>query len=101
MGAFDRTTNRPAFTGSPAPLVLITTDGVSNSYKDEAGFLRFGSDLFRMIDSDGLDAVVDRLPRWLRQMSDRGSGDDVSIGLLYRAPTERGAVPDAEEVVQP
>jgi hypothetical protein len=90
---------RSAFTGSLAPLVLVATDGVANSYTNEDAFLKFGSDVFERISAEGLDAVVDQLPRWLRRISDHGSGDDVSLGILHRtAPPVSTPTTDSEAV---
>ena len=63
-------------------LVLAATDGYANSFADDAGFLQVGSDLLAMIRSDGLEEITGRLEGWLREVSELGSGDDVSIGLL-------------------
>lgn len=55
---------------------LVTTDGVPNSYTDFSGFLKFCSDVSLDPDSPA------KLPNWLEGISQRGSGDDVSIGML-------------------
>ena len=70
--------------GSPPALVLVSTDGYANSFRDEAGFLQVGADLLAMIRADGLDAVGESLAAWLTQASQDGSGDDVTLGLLCR-----------------
>ena len=63
-------------------LVLASTDGYVNSFADDAGFLKVGSDLLAMIRSEGLDQVGIQLEGWLGEVSELGSGDDVSLGLL-------------------
>ncbi len=75
---------RVAVLGTTAPVVLASTDGLANSFRDEQGFFRFGSDLLRMLADDGIDAVGGRLGGWLGQMTAEGSGDDISLGLLCR-----------------
>ena len=70
---------------SPPPaLILISTDGYANSFTDERGFLRVGPDLLTMLRTEGVEPVRDCLPVWLEEASRLGSGDDVTLGLLYR-----------------
>jgi hypothetical protein len=38
-------------------LVLASTDGYANSFRDETGFLKVGGDLLAMIRADGLDPI--------------------------------------------
>jgi hypothetical protein len=72
----------PAAVARPA-LVLVTTDGYPNSFKDDAGFLQAGADILALLRSDGPDAIKRDLPVWLRESSDEGSGDDVTVALLF------------------
>jgi serine/threonine protein phosphatase PrpC len=64
-------------------LIVLATDGYANSFKNEASFLRVGSDLLAMIQQAGLAAVAASLPSWLQEASEMGSGDDVTVGLMY------------------
>jgi len=68
-------------------LILITTDGYPNSFNSQNDFLKVGGDLIRLIDDEGFDTVQYSLPGWLEQASAEGSGDDVTLGLIYRAKT--------------
>ncbi|MEU7834746.1 MULTISPECIES: PP2C family serine/threonine-protein phosphatase [unclassified Nonomuraea] len=70
--------------GTRPPLVLISTDGLANSYADDSGLLSFASDVMKIIASDGLEAVSDHLSEWLQTISERGSGDDIAVGILCR-----------------
>ena len=63
-------------------LILLSTDGYPNSFRDEAGFLQVGSDILRMIRENGLACVSDHLAGWLRDSTRAGSGDDVTLGIL-------------------
>ena len=63
-------------------LVLAATDGYANSFADDAGFLQVGSDLLAMIRADGLELVSGELARWLSEVSELGSGDDVTVGTI-------------------
>jgi hypothetical protein len=68
---------------SPA-LILVSTDGYANSFREDAGFRQVGSDLLALIRAEGLAAVEANLEAWLKEASEQGSGDDVTLGLLYR-----------------
>jgi len=72
---------QPLF-GSPPALILVSTDGYANSFRSEAGFLKVGTDLLRMIRSDGLEAVNESLEAWLTEASQVGSGDDITLGII-------------------
>ncbi len=65
-------------------LILISTDGYANSFRDEQAFTRVGSDLLQMIRFEGLDEIRDKLPEWLNDASKQGSGDDISLGIIAR-----------------
>lgn len=69
----------------PPALILLSTDGYPNSFHDERGFLRVGSDILAMIQVDGLDAVNQQLESWLTEATYAGSGDDVTLGLICSA----------------
>lgn len=70
--------------GSPPALILLATDGYANSFRDEKGFLKVGSDLLKMIRADGLDTVNENLEVWLSEASQVGSGDDITLGIICR-----------------
>jgi Protein phosphatase 2C len=73
-----------ALAGSPPALILLSTDGYANSFRDDAGFLKVGSDLLDIIRADGLDKVKENLEGWLMQATQAGSGDDITLGILCR-----------------
>jgi serine/threonine protein phosphatase PrpC len=68
--------------GEPPALILLSTDGYANSFRNEAGFLKVGSDLLEMIRADGLESVSGNLETWLAEASQAGSGDDITLGLI-------------------
>jgi serine/threonine protein phosphatase PrpC len=74
-------------------LILASTDGYINSFRNEEGFLQVGTDLLDMIRTDGLDEINNRLETWLHEASKAGSGDDVTLGILCRAPMTKEALP--------
>ncbi|MBI3037673.1 protein phosphatase 2C domain-containing protein [bacterium] len=67
---------------SPA-LIFLASDGYVNSFKHENGFLQVGLDLLKAIKNDGLETVKNELPGWLCETSKFGSGDDITICILY------------------
>jgi len=70
------------------PLVVLSTDGYANSFRSDRDFLQVGSDLLKMIREEGFEPIADALPEWLTEASAIGSGDDITLGLLYRPPIE-------------
>jgi hypothetical protein len=68
---------------TPPALILACTDGYANSFADP-DFLKIGPDYLRALRADGLEKVQACLAGWLRETSDGGSGDDVTVGLLCR-----------------
>ena len=69
--------NRPA-------LIMVSTDGYANSYRDDAGFLKVAPDILAMIRSAGTETVRAELGGWLAETSAEGSGDDITLGLIVR-----------------
>lgn len=74
--------NFQPLTQSHPALVLLTTDGYPNSFRDESGFFKVGSDLLEMIRERGLERVEADLAGWLLDSTRAGSGDDVTLGIL-------------------
>lgn len=79
-------------------LLLLCTDGYSTSFREEAGFLNVGRDFLEILRSEGIETVSESLEMWLTETTEHGSGDDVSVGILWRkedkeqqGPTYSGA----------
>jgi len=68
-------------------LILLATDGYPNSFKDEKGFLQAGVDILKVLRSEGVSRVASSLEGWLRDTTKVGSGDDVTLGILYPTRT--------------
>ena len=77
----------------PPALILLSTDGYSNSFATEADFRQVAADLWATLSSQGIDSVSSYLNQWLNETSRSGSGDDITLGLIVRA-----AALDAESV---
>ena len=69
---------------SPA-MILLSTDGYLNSFSSEAGFFQAGTDILNMLAAEnGFDAVSENLKGWLEEATQMGSGDDCTVGIIYR-----------------
>ena len=68
--------------GTSPAVVLLSTDGYPNAFREDAGFLQVGVDLLDLIRQEGLDPVAAGLEAWLAEATEQGSGDDVTLGLL-------------------
>lgn len=75
---------------SPPALVLLSTDGYSNSFRDDPSFTRVGTDLLQLISTQGAAHVVENLGAWLTEASTYGSGDDVTVGVVVRCGLTEG-----------
>ncbi|HZN35839.1 MAG TPA: PP2C family serine/threonine-protein phosphatase [Pirellulaceae bacterium] len=73
---------------STPALLLLATDGYPNSFETPAGFRQVASDLLGILDQDGAESVAQALPGWLEESSRLGSGDDVSVAILYLPPAK-------------
>jgi hypothetical protein len=78
-----RTRLAPLLPTAPA-LIVVSTDGYANSFSTKADFERVGSDLLELLRSKGRVYVEGNLDSWLAEASKVGSGDDVTVGLIYR-----------------
>lgn len=74
-----------SLSGRPPALLLASTDGYSNSFSTGDGFLAVGNDLIDLLAEEGAAEVARNLPDWLNDASRQGSGDDVTLGVIWRA----------------
>ena len=65
-------------------LILLSTDGYKDSFTSNEEFRKVGCDLFDMIHSGKLEEIKNNLPEWLSEATQIGSGDDITLGILYR-----------------
>ncbi len=83
---FVRTYLQPLSQHEPG-MLMLATDGYANSFETQAGFLDAAKDIFTIVHEErdgGVSALRANLPAWLRTTSDGGSGDDISVGIVYR-----------------
>jgi len=74
------------FEHSPPALILLATDGYPNSFATPEGFRQVATDLLAMLDQEGVEPIAPALPGWLEEASQQGSGDDVTVAILYTPP---------------
>jgi serine/threonine protein phosphatase PrpC len=91
--------------GTPPALVLLSTDGYSNSFRSEEDFLLIGRDYLEMIRERGVEPMKEELPAILEEASKKGSGDDITLGILRRerragSGSSRSEVPTNAEFIR-
>lgn len=64
--------------------VLICTDGVTNSYISHKDFINLTRDIQEELTKSGEQATLKLLDSGLKRMSANGSGDDVTIAVIYQ-----------------
>jgi len=63
-------------------LVLMSTDGYANSFRTDQDFLQIGSDYLAMIREQGIETLAGELPAILKEATQQGSGDDITLAIL-------------------
>ena len=69
-------------------LIMLSTDGYSNSYISDDSFNQVTIDIYKMISEnpdgfhEGIQNIKDNLESWLTETSKSGSGDDITVGLM-------------------
>ncbi|MBT3220552.1 MAG: hypothetical protein HN348_15815 [Proteobacteria bacterium] len=64
-------------------MVLLCTDGVSDSLAGEEPLAKVARWLHSRIDEEGWESVIETLPAWLQELSERGNGDDATVGIVF------------------
>ncbi|WP_373086107.1 PP2C family serine/threonine-protein phosphatase [Sneathiella sp.] len=63
--------------------MLLATDGVAKSFRDNTGFEEAVRHL-RLLAHDNWEETIEALPAWLEEVSGNGSGDDSTICIAIR-----------------
>ena len=66
-------------------MLMLSTDGFANSYKNADEFRKTCVDYFEMIEQYGADVVAANLKTWLAETSAMGCGDDITVLIAYYA----------------
>ncbi len=80
-------------------LVMLSSDGYINSFSEEAGFFKAGSDFLQMLGSEGFGFISENLKTWLEETTETGSGDDTTVGIVYRPDALKKSETQATETV--
>ena len=67
----------------PGETLLLTTDGLSDSFANRDEFYRFSGSLHGLLAAQGTEAIAEQLPHWLDRYSREGSGDDMTLLCLF------------------
>jgi serine/threonine protein phosphatase PrpC len=65
-------------------LILVSTDGYSNSFYTDEGFVKIGRDYLNMFKSHSAEEVREKLQVFLEETSEKGSRDDITLGIIKR-----------------
>ena len=76
--------------GAPPALILAATDGYANAYRDNASFQQVARDYWALLRDEGDEAVKPHLKDWLNEASQQGSGDDITVGIIWRPVASPG-----------
>lgn len=90
-----------ALYGPHPALILLATDGYANSFVNEDAFLKVGSDILDILRTDGLEVVEQNLGGWLKDASKAGSGDDITMGIVFPEAILSAPAPSPPPAVQP
>ena len=61
-------------------MLMLSSDGYSNSFITESDFFQAGIDFYRLWNKK--EDLQKNLPNWLYQTSQKGSGDDITVVLI-------------------
>ena len=89
-----------AISSEPPALILMTTDGYANSFSDDEGFFKVGSDILEMMRADGFDSVGANVEAWIEEATRVGSGDDCTLGIICRMDALKKQPSEAKETTQ-
>jgi serine/threonine protein phosphatase PrpC len=79
-------TKRTAADAQDAPFAfMLTTDGFSNSYKNEDEYHKSAVGYYDLIKEHGAGAVAANLKQWFTETSKMGCGDDITALIAYFA----------------
>ncbi len=89
-----------ALYGPHPALILLSSDGYANSFVNDAAFIKVGTDILDILRTDGLEVVEQSLETWLTDASKAGSGDDITLGLVFPVEILPSTKPAPEVVVE-
>lgn len=67
---------------APGSLLVMTTDGLTDSFENQAEWQHFLASLRERVHTYGFQEVCAALPEWLQHYSTEGCGDDMTVVLV-------------------
>ena len=67
----------------PIDGLILTTDGVINSYTSEQAYLDFMANIFSGYKEETRESAHAELEEFLPRLSEKGSGDDLTVGIIF------------------
>lgn len=64
-------------------MYMLSTDGFSNSFINDEEFHKTCKNYLNMVKEHGWEAVKDNLGMWLKETSELGCGDDITVVMAY------------------
>ena len=64
-------------------MYMLSTDGFVNSYISQEEFYKTCREYYEMIGQHGYEAVRNNLEKWLKETSELGCGDDITVVMAY------------------
>lgn len=64
-------------------MYMLSTDGFVNSHASDEDFNKTCIEYFKMVGEHGEDAVNENLGKWLKETSELGCGDDITVVMAY------------------
>lgn len=83
------TVRRIDFNDKLPAMFIMTSDGFSNSYKNEDELNKTYIDYLNMINQYGVKTVRENLKSWLSETSEMGCGDDITVMIAYLSTEEK------------
>lgn len=64
-------------------MYMLSTDGFANSYVSQEEFNKTCREYYEMIGQHGYETVRDNLEKWLKETSELGCGDDITVVISF------------------
>lgn len=64
-------------------MILLSTDGYSNSFNDDQDFFKVAFDLREILEEKSFEFLSSNIVSWLNETSEKGSGDDITAGIVF------------------
>lgn len=76
--------------GGDLGLIFLTTDGYSDSFTPYNAFFKAIKDFWGYLSEEGPELIEANLESWLKETSRDGSGDDITVALIYNQDFVQG-----------